>query len=478
MALRPGTQVVVKSAPNPRGVPIDTGVWFVAGLADAGPVGKPVIVHNTGDADSKLGGRVSYSSLWDALDCFFREGGSTAMVSRVVGPAAAVATVNLPDNAAATSLVVNGLGPGSYYNNIKVQVLAGVTSGYRLQVQDVNGVALETTGDLTTQQDAVVWSQYSAYIRCVLGASSLPPVVAAAKPLAGGNDDRANVTDTQWLNALNAFTKDLGPGQISCPGATTGARHSQLLGHAQANNRVALLDLPDSGSASTLLAAVAGDGFSRYGAAFAPWLVVPGVVSGTTRVVPPSPFVAARIAAIDAIYGPGTPAAGVKGVLSFPNALSQNSWDATTRDQLNTGRVDVIRQFGDGFRIYGWRSMADPTNDPDWVNFGVPRVIMAIVADSLLISELYVFAVIDGSGHTITSFGAALTGALQVYYTEGLLYGATASDAFNVDVGPTVNTPDSLARNELKAHISVRCSPDAELVTVEIVNVPITGTVA
>jgi len=478
-ALRPGTQVIVKNTPNPRGAAIDTGEWFVVGMSDAGPVGKPVIIRSTNDADVYLGGRVTYSSLWDALDAFFREGGGTAITSRVVGPAAVSATKNLMDNAAAVSLIVTAIGPGAYYNNIKVAVLAGVASGYRIQITDANNNVLEVTADCITQQDAVTWSQYSNYVRITLGASALVPVVAAAANLAGGADDRNNVTDTQWQNALNVFTKDLGPGQVSAPGATTSSRHIQLLTHAQNNNRIALLDLPDSPTAATLLAAVNADGFSRYGAAFAPWVVCPGVVTGTTRVLPPSPFVAAKIAQADGLYGPGTPAAGVKGVLSFPNQLSQPSWDATTRDQLNTGRVDVIRQFGDGSqRIYGWRSMADPTNDPDWVNLGVPRVIMAIVADALQIAEIYVFSVIDGAGHTIASFGGALTGALTVYYNEGLLYGATAKEAFNVDVGPTVNTPQSLAANELRAAISVRCSPDAELVTVTIVNVPITEAVA
>jgi hypothetical protein len=47
-----------------------------------------------------------------------------------------------------------------------------------------------------------------------------------------------------------------------------------------------------------------------------------------------------------------------------------------------------------------------------------------------------------------------------------------------VDVGPTVNTPASLANNELRAQVSVRVSPDSELITITIVNVPITEAVA
>jgi phage tail sheath protein FI len=437
-----------------------------------------IYINSTDDADLLLGGRVAYSTLWDALDAYFREGGSTAVVSRVVGPASVTATLVLHDNAAAPSLDVSGLGPGAYYDNIHVAVLAGLASGYRLQVTDQNSNILETSADLQSQTDAVAWGQFSNYISIALGTSTLPPAVAAPAPLAGGVDDRANITDAQWLSALNALGSDAGPGQVSCPGATSAIRHQQLLDHAAANNRVALLDLPDSGSAATLLSATATDGFSHYGAAFAPWMVCPGVVSGTTRTIPPSPFVAGRICKVDPEYGAGTPAAGAKGILVFPTALSQPGWDDVTRDQLNTGRVNVIRQFGNSFRIYGWRSYADPVNDPDWVNLGVPRVIMSIVSDASDISELYVFSVLDGTGHTIAAFGGALAGAVLAYYTSGLLYGSSPTDAFNVDVGPTVNTPASLANNELRAEISVRCSPDAELVTITIVNVPITEAVA
>jgi phage tail sheath protein FI len=59
----------------------------------------------------------------------------------------------------------------------------------------------------------------------------------------------------------------------------------------------------------------------------------------------------------------------------------------------------------------------------------------------------------------------------------GEIYGATAADAFNVDAGPTVNTPTTLADNKLIANIAVRPSPMAELIVIQIVNVPITESV-
>lgn len=474
-ALRPGTQVLVRSAPSPRAAPTDTGVWFVVGLTDAGPAGIPIDIYSLDDFNTKLGGRVTYSLLYDAIDVFFREGGAHAVVSRVVGPGAVRAFRNLADAGAAVSLIVTAYGPGVYYNALKVQVTAGVAAGtYRVLILDAANNILETSADLTTQQDAVTWSQFSNYVRITIGASANPPAVAAAANLATGTDDRTNITDAQWQAALDAIPGILGPGQISAPGRTTAAGASQLLAHAQTKNRFALLDLADSPTSGTLQAAVAAVGHSRYGMAFAPWVTVPGVVSNASRTVPPSPFAAAAIARTDAAAGPDTPAAGLRGILSFATGLSQPGWDATTRDALNTTGVNVIRQFPGDLRIYGWRSLADPSGDPDWVDAGVPRLLMAVVADCNAVGEQFVFAPIDGQGKTISAYGGALTAVCQRFYTEGNLYGATAEEAFNVDTGPAVNTPQTLAGNELRANVSVRPSPDAELVTIMIVNVPIT----
>jgi phage tail sheath protein FI len=478
-ALRPGLQVLVKNSPSPRSAPTDTGVWFVTGLTDAGAANTPIDIFSTDDFNTKLGGRVSYSGLYDSIDTFFREGGAHAVVSRVVGPAAVRATRNLLDGAAAVSLTVTAIGPGTYYNALKIQVIAGVGAGtYRILVLDANNNTLEQSYDLTTQVDAQTWSQFSNYVRITVGASANPPVVAAAANLAGGADDRANIVDAQWQAALDAIPSALGPGQVSAPGRTTAAGHLQLLAHAAAKNRFALLDLADTPSSATLTAALAADGHSRYGMTFAPWVIVPGVVANTQRTVPPSALAAGAIARTDAQFGPDTPAAGARGIANFAIGLSQPAWDATTRDALNTAGVNVIRQFPNDFRIYGWRSMADPNADPSWVDAGVPRLLMAIVNEAMQVGETFMFDVIDGQGRTLSAYAGALSAVCQRFFNEGNLYGASAADAFNVDVGPTVNTPASLAGNELRANIAVRPSPDAELITINIVNVPITQEVS
>lgn len=486
MPLRPGVQIQVLTTPPPRSAPTDTGVWFVAGLTDQGFADRPVLITSMSDFTRLFGARVSYSILYDALDLFFHEGGSQAYVARVVGPGAVIASRNLVDNAAATSLVVKAFGPGvPAAGALKVAVVAPTGGGvFQISVYDANNVLLENSGDLTTQADAVAWSQNSQYVRITLGASALVPVVGGANvinPLTGGNDDRGAITDAQWLAALNLFTKDLGPGNVSAPGRTTTNGYTQLADHAFANNRVALLDAVDTPTTATLLAAVTAaktTGHGQYAAYFAPWVVTPGVTPGTTRTVPPSGLVAGRMAATDASNGPGVPAAGSLGISSYGTALSQVAWDDTTRDTLNTAGVNVIRMlFGDP-TIYGYRSLADPVNNPYWVPLGTVRYLMGLAARAWAVGQQFMFDQIDGQGHTISAYQGALVSLCQADWTAGEIYGSTPGEAFNVDTGPGINTPAVLAGNELRAAISVRPSPMAELVTIQIVNVPITQAVA
>lgn len=477
---RPGVQIVQKTAPPPRSSPTDTGTWFVAGLCDKGSALRPINCRSLDDFITQCGARQTYSVLYDAVDLFFREGGSNLWVARVVGPAAVQAFRNLVDNVAAVSLIVKAQGPGTSGNNLKVAVVAGVAGGtYQIQITDNNNVVLEQSPDLTTQADAVNWAQTSQNVTITIGASLLAPVVAGANvltALATGADDRTNIVDAQWLTALNLFSKDLGPGQVSAPGRTTDPGHTQLLDHAGANNRTALLDAPDTPTVATLQSSAVNaktTNNGQYGALYAPWVLIPGVVAGTTRTAPPSAFQAAQMAEVDASDGPNVPAAGSRGIARYATGLSQPAWDDATRNTLNTSGVNVLRVLNNLVTIYGYRSLADPINNAAWLMLNNVRVLMAIAAEAYAIGQQFVFAQIDGQGQTISAYGGALSAMCQRYWNSGQLYGVVASEAFNVDVGPTVNTPLVIAGGELRATVAVRPSPEAELVTLNIVNVQV-----
>jgi hypothetical protein len=430
-----------------------------------------------------FGPRVSYSVLYDAVDIYFREGGSSVWVNRIVGPAATLGSLNLQDASAGVSLIAKAVGPGAYSTGIKVGVVAGSVGGsFQIQVTDAStpAVILEQSGDLLAQTDAVTWSLNSDYIRITLGASTLVPAVAAPAALSAGTDDRASVAEADWTAALDEFTIDMGPGQVSAPGRTTDAAHTALLAHAQSHRRVALLDATDTPTVATLLTAVtnARVGQQRFGALFAPWCVAPGVIPGTSRTVPPSALVAGLISRNEETYGPDSPSAGIKGLARYCTGPSQPNWTDAQREQLNNGAVNVLMTRLGNFQVYGWRSLVSATADPNWIPFGNSRLYMAIASDADGIGEGFVFDLIDGQGHTIADFGGALAGMLLQYYGRDQLYGASADEAFFVDVGPQVNTPDTIAANELHAVLNVRMSPMAELVAIEIVKTPINQAVS
>lgn len=471
---RPGSTVTLRTTPSIVSLPTDTGVAFMAGLTDRGPL-TPTLIHSLQEFTTVFGARQSYSVLYDAVELFFREGGNSCYIGRVVGPSATSGFKNLLDGSSGISLVATAIGPGAWSANYKVAVVAGVGGGtYRIQVTDASNNVLEDSGDLATQGAAVTWSKTSNYIRVTLGATALLPAVVAAGVLSTGTDDRGSIVDASWLATLNSFTADLGPGQILAPGRTSGTGHTQLRDHAEANNRVALLDSQDTPTSGTLTGDAAATP-SRFAATFAPWVIVPGVTSGTTRTVPPSALIAGLIARNDPSLGADRPSAGNTGISRFAIDLSQIPWDDTTRQTLNNNGVNVIRRMFGSIRNYGWRSLTNPTTDADWLDFGNGRLFMAISAQLEVVGENFVFDEIDGqNGETIGNFHSALVGVLLDYYNSGQLFGDTADRAFSVDTGPSVNTLISIAANELHAVCAIKMSPMAELVAIEIVKTRVT----
>lgn len=471
---RPGVDVTLLDIPGSVSLPTDTGTAFVAGLSDRGPV-LPTLIQSLSDFVTVFGDRQTYSVLYDWMDLFFREGGNQCYVSRVVGPAATVGTHNLLDAGAAISLVASAIGPGAWSANYKVAVVAGSVAGtFVIQVTDANNVVLEDSGNLVDQNSAIVWARSSKYIRLALGPSALIPAVAAATALSAGNDDRLNITDAQWQTALDVMTSDLGPGQVCEPGRTTTTAYNQLIGHANTHNRVAILDLPDSPTIATLESGI-GALDARFAAAFAPWIVIPGLVQSTTRTVPPSALIAGLIGKNDNALGTNQPSAGNAGVSSYAIGVSQPAWSDTDRAALNIAGVNVIRNWPSGVRVYGWRSLANPTTDQNWIDFGNARLFMDISAELAQVGENFTFEDIDGqNGQTINAFHDALAGTLMAHWNNRELFGDTPDLAFDVDTGASVNTLATIANLELHAICYVKMAPFAEYVAIQVVKRSIT----
>src|SRR6185437_11870496 len=143
-------------------------------------------------------------------------------------------------------------------------------------------------------------------VTAVSTGSTLPTTLAAT-PLAGGTNGTTPLL-ANWQSALAAFGPTLGPGQVSAPGQTnTGLNGiwSALGTHAQANNRVAICDMDDAQSATTIITDLASFGTSAVASYCGFWagdVIVPSSTGtpGQTRTVPPSPVISALCARVDA----------------------------------------------------------------------------------------------------------------------------------------------------------------------------------
>lgn len=281
--------------------------------------------------------------------------------------------------------------------------------------------------------------------------------------------------ETNIATAAGLFTKDLGPGQFSVPGRTTPATKLLVAQHCEANNRIAIMTTTNTAVVATLTAeatiASITPAQERYSSLWTPWVVVPGVNGVGTRTISPECIVAGRMAFRDGEgRSPNQPAAGELGesIEAIDTVVSFIDVDRTT---LNANGVNVLRDMYNGVRIYGYRTLADPATDANWVNLANARLFMAIQAQMDAVAERFVFREIDPQRKTINEYGGALMGVLLPFWERGSLWGVVPEEAFRVDVGENVNTEATILNRELHANVAVRTSEFAEEVFVELVKV-------
>jgi hypothetical protein len=437
-----------------------------------------VSVRNLAQFVERFGEFVSYGSLYNAADVFFREGGSVLVVTRIVGPAAVKATVTVKNAGAENTLKVIAKNAGEWGNSLKFKVVAGVGGKYIYQILE-GAVVKEASPEVLTNEAAVAWAKVNSKLITLEDLGKGNPAVAESA-LATGADDKASVTDTHWENSIiNNFPKQLGPGQISMPGRTTEASHKAQLKHALANNRIALLDGADTPTKATLIAeAAVGRALGAEagkGGLFSNWHVVPGLAQSTVRTVPPSCVQAGILGRLASEgYSANKAGAGEKyGQSRYTIELTQPAWTEAEREELNNAGVNVSVMKEGVATFMGFRTMADPSTAPTWLQLSNSRLYMEIAAKANVIAESYVFEEIDGKGIVFSKLNGELSGMLLNYW-PGSLYGETFAEAVLVDTGPQVNTPQTIEERQINAVIEVRMNPFAERVKIYVSKVATT----
>jgi hypothetical protein len=354
-----------------------------------------------------------------------------------------------------------------------VAIASGVTT---LTIKDADGNTLDTYSTADGKDGLLAYDGFKYVTLSDAHAGGGDPVAVSNAAFTGGTDDLGSISATDFADALALFTDGLGPGQVLAPGQTDEDVHGALLEHAAAHNRVALLDAPNTDVLSSLEAAATAardTGLGSYGAMFAPWVKIPASASGASRTVPYSAVQAGLEARRDRITSPNVPAAGRSYPLAYAQSLVYEFTDDDRTELIDYG-VNTAHSVGGVRETYGYRSLSDPATEANWVQFNYARLRMAITARAKDIGESFLFSQIDGRGLKLSEFGAAISGMLLDFYVLGSLYGNSPQEAFNVDVGPAVNTAETIAAGELHAIAAVRMSPHGEMIIIEIVKTPIT----
>jgi hypothetical protein len=465
----PGPVVTSGEDASSSSLPTDISTVFVVGLSEQGPIDAPSVATSFGQFKNVAGAREGNSILWDWVDTHFRCGGAKVVWARLKGAAAKAASGKLA-GASTEALKVTATSVGEWANDLDVVVTVVETTKRKI-VMKLDGVAVQ---ELTfgTNEEAVSWASTSPYIRLADLGGGLPK--AATLELSGGTDDRGSVGESDWKAALDLFTADYGSGKVITPGHTTATAAENVMAHCEANGRVGRLDGIDGpiAESESLAATLRAQGTARYaGGPFWPWAEVKGLAPSTTRIVPWSAVdtgMAARNAARG--FSPNDATAGDLGVApEFVVGLTQPALSDAEREKANDAGVNVAREMLGSVRTYGYRTLVNPLVDDTWLDLANADTDAYIKAKCKAIGERFVFKTIDGRGILAAKFAAAITGeVLGPLFEAGALFGESPEEAYEVRVGPDVNTQETINEGKLRAIVLVKMSEFAERVEIEI----------
>lgn len=483
----PGVAVKIGAVSGPSAPTLaPSSKYFAVGLTERGVTTEATRVTSFANFLELFGARTTYSALWDDIKMFFEEGGTEAYVARVVGPAATIGTLTggLQDQQVtpAATLNVSARSAGAWSTGLTIQVMAGPTAAtFRLVVR-LNGVVVHDWTNLRDPAEAVSRAETSPYIKLTnAGSPGVAPLnnpaVAAATAVGAGTDDRASVTATHYVTALALFASELGDGAVAIPGIGTTV-HAGLIAHADATNRLALLAAASSTDKATLISTAAALDAKRAGL-FAPWVKVPDEYGSGTRVISPEGYVAACRARAHR-EGPWRAPAGDLATARYVIGPA-TAFNGVDGEDLDGGKVNVIRTISRSTRLYGWVSLA--ADRENWGLLTSADTVNRVVTEAYTQLEGYLFGTIDARGHLLGQIAGTLEGIVIPMSAAGGLYarvdpadptGPPLDPGFRVRV-LDINPVEVSAQNKVLAELGIRVSPSAAIVQLTVTKAAVTA---
>ena len=283
----------------------------------------------------------------------------------------------------------------------------------------------------------------------------------------GSNGSASDITAADFIGTDNgagnrtgiqAFLDNDVVSIMAVPGVTDPNVQLTLVAHCEnLASRFAVLDLPRSAKKVDEIIAHRDIFSSSYAALYHPWLQVFDPLDKKNIAIPPSGSVAGLFARSDNSRGVHKAPANevVKACVGLDCAFNKGE-----QDILNPKGVNLIRSFpGQGIRVWGARTVS---SDPSWKYVNIRRLFI-FIEESIKANTNW--AVFEPNDQALwTRVQRTISVFLNNMWRNGSLAGASADEAFFVNIGRNTMSQDDIDNGRLVCVIGVAPVKPAEFV--------------
>jgi phage tail sheath protein FI len=425
---------------------VPTSITLFAGWVSRGPVGRVHRITSLAEYQRTFGGFDARSILGYALHHFYDNGGSDALVVRLVDADATTGGVTLD------TLCVSAASPGRWANDFAVRTTrCALPDGDRFQLDVLNTGSDSAVVESYQHLSADPNDSQGRFVETVVNASSAiitvtatgtPAPADATGALAGGDDGTPLLPGSNAFHAAlaAAFEEDVTVGLdlanlVCVPGETDATALALLQGWCRKHRAFLIVDTDPAASVQSLsqgTTVLPSGPDALNSAVFFPWVRAPDPLHGGTLAdFPPSGFVAGVFARIDAARGVWTAPAGKDASLNSAAGLAIAINDAESA-LLNPKAINCLRTLPTyGTVVWGSRTLhGEEGGDPEWKYIPVRR--MALFLEQTL-SRGTQWAMLEPNDESLWSQIRVEIGKfLQGLFRQGAFQGSTPKEAYFV----------------------------------------------